>query len=62
VIDESNGKYLVLTRADFDYQTDQQLNGFKEIIGEHPEKFVLVFTSEDGRCTIYQTKAENNRQ
>ena len=62
VIDESNGKYLVLTRADFDYQTDQQLNGFKELIGEHPEKFVLVFTSGNGRCTIYQTKAENNRR
>ncbi|MFY9611128.1 MAG: hypothetical protein WAU45_21275 [Blastocatellia bacterium] len=58
VVDESNGKYLVLTPGDFDYQPDLQLSGFKDLIKEHPEKFALLFTSRNGRSTIYQTRAE----
>ena len=62
IVDESNGKYLVLTPGDFYDQADLQYSNFKDIIQEHAEKFLLVFTSQNGRCTIYRTQAENNRQ
>ena len=56
IVDESNGKYLVLTTADFEeaYQPDLQNKAFKELIEEHRERFVPVFKSSNGKSTIFQ--------
>jgi len=55
IISESNSRYLISTSSDFEneYQPEQQRESLKTLIDQHPEKFVLVFESTDGRSTIY---------
>ena len=48
IIEESDGKYLVLTTSDFEFKS------FKELLEAHPEEFVPVFTSSNGLATIYR--------
>jgi len=57
IVDQSNGKYLVLTPSDFEehYRPDLQTQSFKDMIEEHRERFVPVFTSKNGRSIIYRT-------
>ena len=48
IVEESDGKYLVLTTSDFEFKS------FKELLEAHPEEFVPVFTSSNGLATIYR--------
>lgn len=55
IINESHSRYLISTSSDFEKedQPKQQRESFKALIDQHPERFVLVFESTDGRSTIY---------
>jgi len=64
IADESDGKYLVLTAADFEqgYQPDLQNQSFKELIEGHRERFVPVFRSSNGKSTIFQIETADGRR
>jgi len=46
----------VLTAQDFEeaYQPEVQNKSFKELIEQHPERFVPVFRSSNGKSSIFQ--------
>jgi hypothetical protein len=48
IVEESTGKYLVLTSSDYEFKR------FKELLEAHSEEFVPVFTSSNGLATIYR--------
>jgi len=54
IVNESKGRYIVLTTADFGYDTDPERTSLKALLEEHPGMFVPVFKSSDERSTIYR--------
>jgi 4-amino-4-deoxy-L-arabinose transferase-like glycosyltransferase len=58
LVDESNGNYLILSREDFKFESDQYRPTIDELIEERPGKFIQVFNTEDGQSKIY--RIENN--
>ncbi|MFY9611127.1 MAG: hypothetical protein WAU45_21270 [Blastocatellia bacterium] len=53
LVEESNGKYLVLTTGDFEFKS------FKELVESHRAVFAPVFTSANGGSTVYVINAAN---
>ena len=56
IVDENRGNYVVLTPNDFREQAPAYGASVEAYISKHPEQFVPVFQSEDGRNRIYQIK------
>jgi hypothetical protein len=54
IVDESKGRYIVVTAVDFGYDSDPERTGLKALVEEHPGMFVPVFKATDGRSTIYR--------
>jgi hypothetical protein len=54
IIEENQGKYVVLTRSDFRDQAPAYGASIEAYITTHPEKFIPVFQSADGSNQIYQ--------
>jgi len=54
LVDESNGRYLILGREDFKFESDQYRTIIDELIEQHPEKFMPVFNTEAGQSRIYR--------
>ena len=56
IVDESNGRYLVLTPSDFEeaYQPELQTESFKNMIEGHPERFAPVFRSTSGKSIVFR--------
>ena len=56
IISESNARYLVSTSRDFEneYQPEEQRQSLSRLIQQHPDKFVMVFESTNGREAIYR--------
>lgn len=56
IVEESRGSYVVLTPNDFRNQAPAYGASVEEYITNHPERFIPVFQSEDGRNRIYQIR------
>ena len=56
IVDENRGNYFVLTLTDFRDQAPAYGATVEAYITKHPEQFVPVFQTEDGRNRIYQIK------
>ncbi|HET9532705.1 MAG TPA: glycosyltransferase family 39 protein [Blastocatellia bacterium] len=54
IIDENNGRYLVLNSTDFRYQAGPYGESIKLLLEQYPGMFVPVFQSIEGRSTIYK--------
>jgi len=55
ILDQSKGNYLVLTDSDYEF------NAFKNLMDMHPEQFLPVFKSANGRSTIYRISLASGR-
>jgi hypothetical protein len=56
IINESNGRYLILTSSDFEYDEQAEIirKNLKNLLEQYPKTFVSVFKSSDGRTAIYR--------
>ena len=54
IISQSKGRYIVLTAADFGYDSDPGRTGLRSLLEEHSARFIPVFNATDGRSTIYR--------
>ena len=56
IINESNGRYLILTSSDFEYDEHAEImrKNLKNLLEQYPKTFASVFKSSDGRTAIYR--------
>jgi hypothetical protein len=54
IINENNARYVILTRSKSENEADLNEKSYSAIIEEHPEKFLPVFESAEGRSVIYR--------
>jgi hypothetical protein len=57
IINENNGRYLIVTSADNDLP-DPHRKSLEALVERYPQMFVPVFESTDGQSTIYRIHSE----
>jgi len=61
LVQESNSNYVILSRDDFKFESDQYRICLEELISERRETFIRVFQSQDGRSEIYRIENKTTR-
>ena len=54
IISENNARYLILSWGDTESERDEYGRAYKTMIEQHPDAFLPVFESTDGRSVIYR--------
>jgi len=54
VINENNGRYLIVTLSDYEGLPDLHRKSLEALLEQYPQRFVPAFESTDGRTRIYR--------
>jgi hypothetical protein len=61
LVDESNGNYLILSREDFKFESDDYRTTIDKVMQEQTERFIPVFNTEGETSKIYRIEHTTRR-